>query len=294
MIALLDWARPQVGRSRPVFAAAAALLATLSLTPSAGIAQGPGNPNSVVGRVEALEQRVLAQGQEIELLKEQLRAPVEVHVDAVARGSYKSDGTTLPAGGGYIVGDIRGEAPSFAAELRNFFVFDLTQAREATGASLIETQPVTIEEAELVIANPAGGFVSTSSDIETYKVNRAGLDFSGTKPPSVFELMAGSAGKAGFTDLADGPGYGSYVASDRASNPDSVTIRLTRAALHDLNQRINDSTDGGASPIRDESRLFAIGGNISTLNEAPDLEHLFARTADSPVTLILKLRVSPP
>lgn len=80
--------------------------------------------------------------------------------------------------------------------------------------------------------------------------------------------MNGTAGVGGFTDLADGPIYGSYVASTATNG--QFTITLTNKALKDINRSMPGRGGFGNDFV---PNLFAIGGSISTLSNLSENQY---------------------
>lgn len=286
-IRLVQVLKGRVAWSSPLLAAASGAALAVSLVPLPGEAQTRVSLADLMAEIDALQQTVEDQDDTVQQLKIQLQPPVEVTINAVDSGTYNSDGQRLGSQD-VVVGDIRGSVTGYGSELRNYAVFDLTEARNTV---LQELQvpgdsELQVVEATLYVYNSPDGFAS-SSDTETYRVNRAGL--FGSVPVGYFIL--GTAGTEGFLDLADGPIYGEYVVSD-AFNGEQITIRLDgRSALDDMTFRINDGTDGNPSPINIDSRLFAIGGSVSTLNDLADDEFIFS--GGTILGLSLKIRVLP-
>ena len=95
------------------------------------------------------------------------------------------------------------------------------------------------------------GFKSDATDTLAMVLNRAAW----MSNDGVAALLAGTAGAAGFVDLADGPVYGHYVAS-AAINGREFNIRLSDMAIRDLNQA------NGGTPDNSGRLLFAIGGTL--------------------------------
>lgn len=192
-----------------------------------------------------------------------------VAFDATDRGWYDIDGTHNNFELNYIVGALQGGAP-FTADVRNFFVFDLTSlSGTVTSATLRLWNPAD---------NPAtttneNGFISNQNPLplnertEIYRINDV------TTP--VVDLVAGNPGDndpigvARFNDLGDGVVYGSHVAST-ADNGTFVQIALNSAAISAINAHA-----GG---------LFAVGGNITTLDDlTTNTEALFRFTNGIPL-----------
>lgn len=140
---------------------------------------------------------------------------------------------------------------------RNFFAFDLSLS------------PGNATAATLRVFNPLGGYVSTDpteviafSDVTT----------------SIAALIDGTGGLPAFDDLGAGIQYGSTVVSV-ADDDQVVEIQLNAAALASINAA---------------SGNWALGGNLTSLNAADDIEAVFGFTNSSAgVELVLRFVPEP-
>jgi hypothetical protein len=232
--------------------------------------------NQQQGQIDQLLDQDLKQQFQIDQLLDQAAPPTEIILEEGKRGRYEADGTAL-LGDNYFAGAL----DFFGAnrEFRNFFAFDLTLIFEKLNIYFPPPQgcQVTIVGGLFNVVNPRNGFVS-NSNTETYSLNRAGLG-----DPTA--LMDGLAGPAGFTDLADGPGYGSFVASAAATG--EGFIPLSPRAIRDMNVTLDSPPNKPGT----NSRFFAIGGSISTLNDLVDTEGLFAGSSSTATASGLILEV---
>lgn len=257
--------------------AGTALMVFALLMGGSAYAQRP-SLRDILQRLEAIENKVA-------IIQDEIGPPVEVVVPAYAVGTYSDSGSNFqdvfPVGRTLDLG-----------VFRNYFVFDLSTVHRAFGCdSDPEVCVFLISEAEFYVFNPADGFRTDSGDTETYVVNRVGTPFGGVGDPVVLELIRGADSVDIYTDLADGPGYGQYVAS-RFHNGSTLVFALeSERALHDLNRRVNGETDGLAFPDPD-SRLFAVGGHLSSLNDSPGEQLLFfGSDAAFAVSLVLAVKL---
>jgi hypothetical protein len=146
------------------------------------------------------------------------------------RGWYDLSGVHHPTNDNYIVG------VDSSNVYHNFFVFDLSS----------QTTPVT--EAKLRLWNEDSNIVSGTATYTLHEVTT-----------SIATLTAGTGGTAAFTDLGDGPVYGS-ISLGAADVGTFVEINLNATGLAALNAHL-----GGT---------FSIGGELATLNE----EYIFGFT----------------
>jgi len=263
-------------------------IATLTLP--AGVNAARPSLSGIQAQIDSLQDEIQQQQGQIDLLEKQLEPPIEIILPAVFRGKYDANGTAY-VGSNIFVGALDYFGQSL--EFRNFFVFDLSEVLSVLDLpqDFHDFLQLRIVSAELYIYNPLDGFLSTSSDTETYNLNRVGTPFDGMGDPVVFKLIGGEAGSEIFTDLADGPGYGSYVASTAQNNNTLVIGLSSQRAIHDLNRKVSGSTDGGPFPDPN-SRLFAVGGSISTLYDVVDTEGLFGGSASgTAASLLLKVKI---
>ena len=176
----------------------------------------------------------------------------QVTLPAFARGWYDDTGFNEAANPNYFVGDGRGPiGGSTLTEARNFFAFDLTEV----------TEPITNAVISLYVP-PVVGFFS-GDPTETYVLSH--VEFS-----AEYVTLAADDLRV-FDDLGDGEVFASreFVPFDVGTQ---VEIPLNAAALVELNERREDSFDP----------QFIVGGSISTLNQFPDDEFLFAFTPEVP------------
>ena len=196
-----------------------------------------------------------------------VRSASALTLDIVDRGRYAPSGSHDPTNLDYTAGDCRGPVCAVGADdLRNFFVFDLSTV---TGPIIAATLKLWNPPLEFPL-RPGHGFKSDQTS-ETYVV------FDVTTP--IADLVAGSPGAAAWGDLGGGTVYGSHVATQLDIGL-FAEISLNSAALVAMNS---------------SSGLFAFGGAITTLNDVPDEEHLFAFTefVGTPGVSILDLTVGP-
>lgn len=128
--------------------------------------------------------------------------------------------------------------------VRNFFVFDLADVGQVSKASLriFQTGPTSLL--------PGGGFFS-NDPFETFVLSEVSLGA---------ESIISRAFGRGYTDLGDGPQYGSINISE--SDEDGfVEIALNATALE---------------AISSNNSLWAIGGSISTLENGGIDQYVFA------------------
>ncbi len=227
--------------------------------------------------LSSIQQQINILQQQQEQINEQLAPPVSIVVDSVYHGWYGSDGSAS-VGRVFFVGELNG----IISESRNFFVFDLSDVRRQLNLPEFSHGGVKIVSAELFLGSRTDEFRSTNSDTETYNLNRVlGQD-------RIHNMINGVSGVDIFTDLADGQGYGSFVASAATG---SLTIPLSSWAIRDLTRKVNGITDGQIFPEFPDSRMFAIGGNISSLNNVTDDEFLFGASSNNAIGLILEIRI---
>jgi hypothetical protein len=182
-----------------------------------------------------------------------------ITIDAFDSGWYTQSGFHDPENDNYFVGD----PTSNAAEpvFNNFFIFDLGSLSGAYSAAVLRAWNPTLPSAAV------DGFGSPDPT-ETYVLHDV--------TTSIASLLDGTAGIAGFADLADGVLFASYSAS-LTDNGTFVEIALNAAGLAAINSHV--------------SGLFAVGGSLSTLNDnTGDSERLFAGTgvgfAGNPANLV--------
>lgn len=230
-------------------------------------AQPAASPRGLNQTVQVLQQDLQSLQQGMQDLQRQVVCQsvptVDVEVPAIADGSY------LPAGGhvagvAFVGTLLVGSTPQ--GPYRNYFVYDL---RRLSPAPVLNAEDLVVA-GELITYNKSqakdgvDGFRSDSSDTLSLTLNRvAWMDNA-----RIAQFMTGSAGSTGYVDLADGPVYGSYVAS-AASNGLQFNIRLSDMAVRDLN-RANGGVTDPANRL-----LFAIGGTLGVAAGAADNAYLF-------------------
>jgi hypothetical protein len=243
----------RIGLLRAGFALFTGLIAiNVAHAQGQGQQAAPAQMQSLKAQVEALTTQVQGLTTQVQGLSEQaqganatilcLNAPtVLVEIPLLARGSYSVTGSALPAPTINLVG-----RPLFQGAplgpYRNYFVFDLGVLGEND----------LVVGAQLITFNPANGFGSDTTDTLTYALNRVST--------SATALKNGTAGTAGYLDLADGPVYGTYVAS-AAVNGSQIVISLSDKAVRDINASRHNGFGGVFEPY-----LFAMGGAIAELN----------------------------
>jgi hypothetical protein len=179
--------------------------------------------------------------------------PAEIWwVSDLDRGWYSELGVHLPENDNYAVGDLHGRACSSStcySDLRNFFVFDL---------SLL---PRPIQSAKLVLnvhgTLPIPGYFSNDPS-ENYELHDVATPIA--------TLLDGTGGVAAHADLGSGVAYGSrvFTSADVSVGLGSTTvaIQLNSSAINAMNSSL-----GG---------MFAMGGSITTLDNLPNDEYVFA------------------
>ena len=158
-------------------------------------------------------------------------------LDAVASGFYKHTAEHQP--GNYAVGWY----PAGIAELRDYFVFDLSTV----------TGTVTSAFLRLSTAPPAFIRYGSSDPSETYTL----FDVS----TALAALTGGTGGVPAFNDLGGGTSYGNFVATSAIG--ETVDIPLNAA---------------GIAFLAGSSGQVALGGAITTLSMGPTTEFLFNST----------------
>jgi hypothetical protein len=172
---------------------------------------------------------------------------IPITLDSFDEGWYTRSGVHDPMIDNYLVGDPTSNAAE--PEFRNFFVFDLGSLSGTYSAAVLR------------VWNPGLPFgavdgFGSPDPTETYVLHDVTTNLA--------SLLDGTAGLAGFADLADGILLGSYAAS-LADNNTFVEIALNAAALAAINSNL--------------SGMLAFGGSLSTLNDdTGDSERLFAGT----------------
>lgn len=159
---------------------------------------------------------------------------------------------------------------------RNFFVFDLRpilpENYPGPNAKRFE-----VVAAQLNIYNPTIGFKNDSGDTLTYVLSRVN---------AINSLIDSTGGLSVFTDLADGPTYGSYVASAN-DNEKVPPIYLNHTAVYDINRVLRYGF------FEDDYR-FAIGGAIAGLNDFADDQFFFGGSGDEQYVRTLFLYIKYP
>lgn len=169
--------------------------------------------------------------------------PDHVVLTAVSSGFYSQSGAHTA--GNYAVGWYATSVPPMV-ELRDYFVFDLSAVAKTITAARLH-----------VTTAPTSSIIYGSQDpSETYAM------FGVTTP--VATLTSGSAGTAGFADLADGQNYGSFVATPALGAFADVPF-----------------SPAGITALNAASGQLAIGGAITTLAKAATNEFLFNATKAS-------------
>jgi hypothetical protein len=168
------------------------------------------------------------------------------------RGWYNELGVHNPGNDNYGAGDFRGRFCSSGdcpSDVRNFFVFDL---------SLI---PKPVQSATLILhligTLPQPGYFSNDAS-ETYELHDV--------VTPIAQLVDGTGGLAAHTDLGSGVVYGSraFTSADvfQGIGATRIQIPLNESAIKALNE-----ARGGP---------FALGGSITTLDDKPNPEYVFA------------------
>jgi hypothetical protein len=168
------------------------------------------------------------------------------------RGWYSELGVHNPANENYGAGDFRGgfcSSGDCSSDVRNFFVFDL---------SII---PKPIQQATLILhligTLPQPGYFSKDAS-ETYELHDV--------ITPIANLMDGTGGLAAHTDLGSGVVYGSrvFTSADVFQGIGATRIEIPLNAL--AVQALNEARGGP----------FALGGSITTLDDKPNPEYVFA------------------
>lgn len=171
----------------------------------------------------------------------------EVNLPDIGRGAYLANGSHLaniPFLGQLIDGStVRGP-------YRNYVAYDLRHSQLLNREDLVVAAEL-ITYNKSVARDGTDGFKSDTTDTLAVQFNRTAW----MSNDGVAALLTGTAGAAGFVDLADGPVYGQYVAS-AAINGSQFNIRLSEMAIRDLN-RANAGISDNSGRL-----LFAIGGML--------------------------------
>ena len=178
--------------------------------------------------------------------------PAEIRIDATDRGWFDETGFNELDNVNYFVGDGRGPIGGSAspAAARNFFVFDLSSVGE------------TIESATLSLyVPPVTGYFSADL-FETYVLSELTFDAN--------YVMTVSDDIGVYDDLGDGQVFGTRDFGNFDVDV-QIEIPLNAAAVAALNDQ-RQSFDP----------LFVIGGSITTLNQFPDDEMIFAFSFEVP------------
>ena len=174
---------------------------------------------------------------------------LEVNLPEIGRGAYLPNGAHLaniPLLGQFVDGStVRGP-------YRNYIAYDLRRNQLLNREDLVVAAEL-VTYSKSVARDGTDGFKSDASDTLTAVLNRAAW----MSNDGVAALFGGTAGAAGFVDLADGPVYGHYVAS-AAINGSQFNIRLSDMAIRDLNRANGGTTDNSGR------LLFAMGGTLQT------------------------------
>ena len=214
---------------------------------SGGLAGTVNQLSSTVQQLSTTVQSLSSRVQQLENLTSAIAASVKclgaplgpttstVYAPLTARGSYSAD-AVLHANTS-VVGRFNFQGKEYGP-FRDYFVFDV---------SSLATETDLVVGAQLITYNGPEGFSNDGGDTLTLLLNRVS-----TAPAT---LVAGTAGTAGFVDLADGPVYGTYVASSAVNNA-QVTIGLSNKAVRDINGAIS-------SQIGQKSKFFAVGGSLT-------------------------------
>lgn len=197
----------------------------------------------------------------------------EVNLPDIGRGAYLANGSHLaniPFLGQFMDGaTVRGP-------YRNYIAYDLRHSQLLNREDLVVA-------AELITYNKSvprdgtDGFKSDTTDTLAVVLNRAAW----MSNDGVAAMLGGTAGAAGFVDLADGPVYAQYVAS-AAINGSQFNIRLSEMAIRDLNRANGGMADNSGR------LLFAIGGMLQ-MNGASGNAYLFGAGVPY-ATLAVKVR----
>lgn len=203
---------------------------------------------------------------------------VEKYLTAIDHGWYNNLGQSKAASTHGIVAYIAGKHTfqDLTKIYRNFFVFDLRPILPEP-SPFSNIPPIEVVAARLVPYNPAGGYKNDSGDTLTYVLNRVN---------AINSLIDSTGGLSAFTDLADGPIYGSYVASE-VNNNKAQPIHLNHTAVYDINRVLRFGY------VEDDYR-FAIGGAIVGLNDFADDQFFFGGSGDEQYVRTLELYIKYP
>lgn len=193
----------------------------------------------------------------------------KVFVSAMDRGTYKASGKasgselapSLALAGRFV------EGTSVLGPYRSYFVFKLA---DPARLDFPQRGDVVVAAVLYGVIPRVNGFVSDATDTLTLIANRV------TTSPAA--LMDGTAGAAAYLDLADGPIYGTYVASKTEG---AINMPLSSKALLDINETLK----AGFSAMGDYR--FAIGGSIAHLGVGVDSAVVVLH---SPLSLELTIR----
>lgn len=189
-----------------------------------------------------------------------------LNLPAFYSGWYNIAGQHDPGNKNFFVGDNRRVYPFPAnAEFRNFFVFDL-----ATVTMPIESGVLALEMP--LAPSPQPGSVpgyASSDPSETYELHDV--------TTSIHNLINGTGGVTAHADLGDGSIYGRRIFT-AADNGKVIEIQLSALAIADMNN---------------SHSYFAVGGKLTTLDDLPNQEGIFAATGSPKHITELRLTLIP-
>lgn len=205
----------------------------------------------------------------------------QVVLSPLDRGWYNEFGFHDPANPNFFVGDGRGPlggVPVPYQDVRNFFVFDLTEA----------TEPVATATLSLTIFETLGfsnGFISNSKvPVETYQLAEV------TSDP--FDVVSGCVGDPDYLHLPD-LSCRALGESIHADLGDGELYGVVDISVSDLGTKLNVPLNGSAVAELDAARtstlIFSLGGSLTTLDEFANDEFAFAGTAEPSAVAVLIL-----
>lgn len=201
------------------------------------------------------------------------------HLQAINHGWYNNAGGARVAPTDGIVAYIAGKNTfqDITNIYRNFFVFDLRSILPENYSTPFSKR-VEVVVARLIPYNPAIGYKNESGDTLTYVLNRVS---------NINNLIDGAGGLSTYTDLADGPTYGSYVASQNNNNHQAEPIHLNHTAVYDINRVLRFG-------YSEDDYRFAVGGTIIGFNDLADDQFLFGSSGENQYVRSLELYIRYP
>ncbi|TXI23004.1 MAG: hypothetical protein E6Q61_07945 [Nitrosomonas sp.] len=203
---------------------------------------------------------------------------VTKHLQAIDHGWYNNRGQSRADSTHGVVAYIVGKSTfqDITSVYRNFFVFDLRSILPENYPAPFSRR-VEVIVARLIPYNPAIGYKNDSGDTLTYVLNRV---------KNINSLIDGTGGLPAFTDLADGPIYGSYVASVNNNNK-AEPIHFNHTAVYDINRILRFGAE-------EDDYRFAVGGVIVGLDDSANDQFLFGGSGEDQFIRTLELYIKYP